>query len=112
QSYFWIGNLGVSRTDPDRVAIDVVNTAFGGRFTSMLNTALRIKSGLTYGAVARIPRPTQPGAVALVSYTKTETTQKAIDLALATLAGLRSSGLDRPALRSATQYIEGQYPTA
>ncbi|HET7496808.1 MAG TPA: pitrilysin family protein, partial [Candidatus Eisenbacteria bacterium] len=36
QSYFWIGNLGVSRTDPDRVAIDVVNTAFGGRFTSML----------------------------------------------------------------------------
>ena len=112
QSYFWIGNLGVSRTDPDRVAIDVVNTAFGGRFTSMLNTALRIKSGLTYGAVARIPRPTQPGAVALVSYTKTETTQKAIDLALATLAGFRTSGLDERLLRSATQYIEGQYPTA
>lgn len=111
QSYFWMGNQGVARTDPDRVAIDVVNTAFGGRFTSMLNSALRIKSGLTYGAVARMPRPTQRGTVALVSYTKTETTQKAMDLALQTMAGLRKSGLDERTLRSATQYIEGQYPT-
>lgn len=111
QSYFWIGSLGVSRTDPDRVAIDVANTAFGGRFTSMLNTALRIKSGLTYGAVARVPRPTRRGTVALVSFTKTEATQKAIDLALATLAQLRASGLDERTLRSSTRYIEGQYPT-
>lgn len=111
QSYFWIGNLGVARTDPDRVPLDVVNTAFGGRFTSMLNTALRIQSGLTYGARARMPRPTQPGTVAIVSYTKTESTQKAIDLALQTLERLRASGLDERTLRSATRYIQGQYPT-
>jgi len=111
QTYFWIGNLGVARTDPDRVTLDVVNTAFGGRFTSMLNTALRIKSGLTYGARSRMARPTQPGTVALVSYTKTESTEKAIDLALETLAQLHTSGLDETTLRSATRYIEGQYPT-
>jgi predicted Zn-dependent peptidase len=111
QSYFWIGNLGVSRTDPDRVPLDVVNTSFGGRFTSMLNTALRIQSGLTYGARARMPRPTQPGTVAIVSYTKTESTQKAIDLAVKTLERLRGSGLDERTLRSATRYIQGQYPT-
>ena len=30
QVYFAIGNTGVSATDPDRVAIRVVNTIFGG----------------------------------------------------------------------------------
>ena len=50
QTYFWLGNVGASRTDPERTAQSVVNTVFGGRFTSMLNTELRIKSGLTYGA--------------------------------------------------------------
>ena len=112
QSYFWIGNLGIARTDPDRVTVDVVNTAFGGRYTSMINTALRIKSGLTYGARVRIPRPTQPGTVAISSFTKTESTQKAIDLALETLERFRASGLDATTLHSATQYIEGQYPTS
>lgn len=112
QSYFWIGNRGVARADPDRVSIDVVNTAFGGRYTSMINTALRIRSGLTYGARVRLPRPTQPGTVAIGSFTKTESTEKAIDLALETLARFRLTGLDAATLHSATQYIEGQYPTA
>jgi predicted Zn-dependent peptidase len=112
QSYFWIGNLGVKLTDPDRVSIDVVNTAFGGRFTSMLNTALRIKSGLTYGARSRLARLQQPGTAAIVSYTKTESTEKAIDLALETLAKLHAAGLDDATLHSATRYIAGQYPTA
>jgi len=49
-TYYWIGNLGVARTNTDRVYIQVINTLFGGRFTSMLNTELRIKTGLTYGA--------------------------------------------------------------
>jgi predicted Zn-dependent peptidase len=58
-----------------------------------------------------MPRPTQPGTVAIVSYTKTESTPKAIDLALETLARLHASGLDQQTLHSATRYIEGQYPT-
>jgi predicted Zn-dependent peptidase len=111
QSYFWIGNLGVNITDPERVPIDVVNTAFGGRYTSMINTSLRIKSGLTYGARSRLTRLAQPGTVAITSYTKIESTQKAIDLALETLERLRTAGLDDATLRSATRYIAGQYPT-
>jgi predicted Zn-dependent peptidase len=43
----------VSRNNPDYVAIEVVNTLFGGRFTSMLNDELRVNSGLTYGASSR-----------------------------------------------------------
>jgi predicted Zn-dependent peptidase len=111
QSYFWIGAVGVARGDPDRVALDVANMAYGGRYTSLLNTALRIRGGLTYGARWTTPRYTQAGWAAITSYTKTESTREAIDLALRTLADVRREGLDSLSLAAAKTYIEGQYPT-
>jgi zinc protease len=110
QTYFWLGDVGASRTDPARTAQSVVNTAFGGRYTSMLNTALRIESGLTYGASARFDRGLQPGAFAIVSYTQTGSTVQAIDLALATLERLRREALDADTLASARRYMLGQFP--
>lgn len=110
QTYFWMGNLGLSRTDPDRDRVDVANTYFGGRFTSLLNSALRIKSGLTYDARTSIPRYAVPGYFAIVSYTKTESTQRAMDLALETLTTFRDTGLDSVALTSVKHYIAGLYP--
>ena len=111
QTYFWMGNLGLARTDPDRDLVDVANTYFGGRYTSLLNSALRIKSGLTYDARTSIPRYAVPGYVAMVSYTKTESTQRAMDLALTTLTSFRGTGLDSVALSSVQHYIAGLYPT-
>ncbi|MBN8715621.1 MAG: insulinase family protein [Xanthomonadales bacterium] len=110
QTYFALANVGSYRDDPARAAQDLVQTAFGGRFTSMLNTELRVKSGLTYGARSQIDRPRQPGAVEISSFTKTETTQAAIDLAIATLDRLHREGLDTATLQSARHYIAGQFP--
>jgi predicted Zn-dependent peptidase len=110
QSYFWIGNLGVSRTDPDRVALDLANTAFGGRYTSMLNTELRVRSGLTYGASCRMPRWLRAGTVAITSFTKIESTGRAVDLALGTLDSLRRRHVSAGLLASAKAYVEGQTP--
>jgi predicted Zn-dependent peptidase len=110
QTYFWLGNVGASRTDPARTAQSVVNTVFGGRFTSMLNTELRVKSGLTYGASASFSRPTQPGSFHIGSYTETSKTTQAIDMALDTLARLHKDGLDADQLKSSQSYILGQFP--
>jgi predicted Zn-dependent peptidase len=110
QTYFWLGNVGASRTDPERTAQAVVNTVFGGRYTSMLNTELRIKSGLTYGARSGYDRLAQPGAFSISSFTATETTVPAIDLALATLDRLHRDGLDPTTLASARTYLLGQFP--
>jgi predicted Zn-dependent peptidase len=110
QTYFWLGNVGASRTDSARTQQSVVNTAFGGRYTSMLNSALRIDSGLTYGASATFDRGLQPGAYAIASYTQTESTVQAIDLALATLERLRRDGLDADTLASSRSYMLGQFP--
>ncbi len=112
QTYFWIGNVGVARRFAERAPLDLVNTLFGGRYTSMLNTELRIKSGLSYGARSRFDREQQPGAFAISSYTQTDTTVQAIDLALETLARLQKDGIAPDALSSAQAYILGQYPLA
>jgi len=111
QTYFWLGSVGASRTDPARTAQSVVNTLFGGRFTSMLNTELRVRSGLTYGASSGFARLRQPGTFAISSYTETDKTGAALDLALATLDRLHKDGVDATSIDSAKKYMLGQFPT-
>lgn len=110
QTYFYIGAPGVARDYENSAALDLVNTVFGGRFTSMLNTKLRVESGLTYGAGSRLDRNRQPGSLAIISFTQTETTDDAVDLALATLDTLHTDGLSGEQLESAKAYVLGQFP--
>ena len=78
QTYFRLGNVGIGRTNPDRVLVEIVNTLFGGRFTSMINTALRIKSGLTYGAGSSFAQWKAKGPFAINSYTRNDATEQAL----------------------------------
>jgi len=110
QTFFVFGNIGTAENDPDRVAIRVVNTIFGGRFTSELNEALRVESGLTYGAEAFFDSRKEPGAFAIYSFTKNESTTQAIDLALQVLAKLHKEGVTPEQLASAKAYLKGQFP--
>ena len=110
QTYFWIGNVGVARNYANRAELDIANTLFGGRFTSLLVEELRTKGGLTYGAYSDLLRLTQPGSVAMVSYTKTETTVEAMDLAIALLGRLRKEGFSEELIASGKNYILGQFP--
>lgn len=110
QTYFTMGNVGTAVNDPDRVAIRVVNTIFGGRFTSELNEALRVESGLTYGAGSSFDSRKAPGPFAISSFTKNETTAQTIDLALQVLQKLHKDGVTAVQLASAKSYIKGQFP--
>lgn len=110
QSYFWAGDVSVAKRDPRRASLDIVNTLFGGRFTSMLNTELRIRSGLSYGASSHFDRMADGGSWELGSFTRTEKTIEAIDLAFATLDKLHEGNVDGPQLQSAQGYVLGQYP--
>ncbi len=110
QTYFWLGNVGVDRRYSGRPALDLVNTLYGGRFTSILNTELRIKSGLSYGASSRFTRGSVPGEFAIRSFTQTDNTGKALDLALETLENLKRGALEPAMLESSRAYVLGQYP--
>lgn len=111
QTYFTVAMPGVDHKNPDRVALRLVNTLFGGRFTSMLNDALRVKSGLTYGARSVVELNRLPGAIYISTYTKTEATAQAIDMALDVLKKLRTTGIDAEMLASVKAYVKGEFPT-
>jgi len=110
QTYFAIGNVATAAGDPDRVAIRLVNTVFGGRFTSLLNEALRVESGLTYGAISAFDPRKAPGPFGIYSYTRNESTAQAIDMALQVLQKLHKQGITADELTSAKSYIKGQFP--
>ena len=110
QTYFWLGNVGVDKRYSGRPALDLVNTLYGGRFTSILNTELRIKSGLSYGAGSSFVRGTVPGQFEIDSFTQTENTAKALDLTLETLDKLKHGPLEPAMLESGRAYVLGQYP--
>jgi zinc protease len=110
QTYFRIGNDGISRTNPDRVYVGMVNTIFGGSFTSMINSALRIKSGLTYGANSAFDQRKAPGSFYISTYTKNPTTEQAMDMALDVLKQLHEKGISAEQLASAKSLLKGQYP--
>src|SRR5438876_6540638 len=110
QTFYVIGNVGIARTNRDRVAIQLVNTMFGGRFTSILNDELRVSSGLTYGARSQFGRYLRPGPFAISSFTQNSKTVEAIDLTLSVLQRFHEKGLTEEQLKSAKAYIKGQFP--
>jgi predicted Zn-dependent peptidase len=110
ESTFLIGGPGIKRSNPDFVAVSVVNTILGGRFTSWLNDELRVNSGLTYGARSSFSSNKEGGSFAISTFTKTETTTDAINLALKTYAKLWEQGIDAATLDSAKAYVKGQFP--
>jgi zinc protease len=110
QTYFWLANVGVDRRYGGRPALDLVNTLYGGRYTSLLNTELRIKSGLSYGASSGFVRGSAPGEFAIRSFTQTDNTAKALDLTLQTLEKLKHDAIEPAMLESSRAYVLGQYP--
>jgi predicted Zn-dependent peptidase len=110
ESTFIIGGKGISRNNPDRIGLMVINTILGGRFTSWLNDELRINTGLTYGARSGFNSYSNDGTFTISTFTQTDTTIEAIDLALQTYARLWQKGIDQQSLNSAKSYVKGQFP--
>ena len=110
ETTFYIGGPGISRNNPDFISIEVVNTAFGGRFTSWLNDELRVNSGLTYGARSGFTALKNGGSFNISTFTAKETSEQAIDLALHVMDSLHKTGFDEKTLNSAKNYVKGQFP--
>ncbi len=112
QAHFAFVGPGITRTDPKRIELKVVNTLFGGRFTSWLNEKLRIEEGLTYGARSGFVSRVGPGYFVIRSYTETRNLPKALDMTVALLGRLHREGPTAPELASVRSYLEGQFPTS
>jgi zinc protease len=110
QTYFILGNVGISQNDPARPTVRVVNTLFGGRFTSMFNDELRIKSGYSYGASSYFQEYRTPGPFAMSTFTRNATTGPAIDKTIEVLDRLHAHPFTDETLHSAKTYLQGTFP--
>ena len=110
QSYFILGNVGLSESDPDRAAAHVVNTLYGGRFTSIFNDELRIKSGYSYGASSQFQELRTPGPFAMSTFTRNATTGPAIDKTFEVVARLHAHPFTDTQITSAKNYLRGVFP--
>ena len=110
ETTFMIGGFGVPMSNKDQIQIDVINTILGGRFTSWLNDELRVNAGYTYGARSRFASYKTAGTFYISTYTQTKNTEPAIDLAIKTYNRLFEKGIDETTLKSAKNYVKGQFP--
>ncbi|WP_018617854.1 M16 family metallopeptidase [Spirosoma luteum] len=110
ETTFLIGGKGITQNNPDFIPVTVVNTILGGRFTSWLNDALRVNSGLTYGAGSRFGTLRKSGTFAISTFTKVSTTTEAIDMAVQVLDSLHRTGIDEKTLTSAKNYVKADFP--
>ncbi len=78
QSQIRIGLVGVPRSTPDYIALDVLNTILGGSFTSRLNQNLREKNGYTYGATSRFDMRRSAGPFVTGAGVQTDKTAEAL----------------------------------
>ena len=110
ETTFMIGGFGVPMNNKDQIQIDVINTILGGRFTSWLNDELRVNAGYTYGARSRFASYKTAGTFYISTFTATKNTEPAIDLAIKTYNRLFEKGIDEATLKSAKNYVKGQFP--
>jgi zinc protease len=78
QTNLRVASLGVSRTSPDFVPIQVMNLAFGGLFSSRVNLNLREAHGYTYGAFSFFSFRRGAGPFAIGGAIRTDVTAPAI----------------------------------
>lgn len=110
QAYFILGSPGHRMGDEISPAAQVMNTLWGGRFTSWLNTELRIKRGLTYGASSSLQSWKQGGIFRASSYTKNEQLKEMLTISIDLLRKGRKEGFAAEEVQSARNYILGQFP--
>ena len=78
QSQIRIGWIGVPRSTPDYFTLEVLNTIFGGAFTSRLNQNLREEHQYTYGAGSRFDMRLSAGAFFAGAGVQTDKTAEAL----------------------------------
>lgn len=109
QAQIRIGQLGITRSDPDYVASYVASSYFGGAFGSRLNDSLRVKKGLTYGARGGYSSQRMAGEFRISTFTKIDSTPDAIHTALEEIKRLQDEIPAPVELEDTKAYMLGSF---
>mgnify|MGYP004496516947 CR=1 FL=1 len=110
QSEIRIGHPGVSRTNPDYYALQVMNTMLGGTFTSRLNTNLRETHGWAYGARSGFQMYRGEGPFTAASGVQTNATDSALVEFFRELNRMRTEPVSAEELQKIKNFVALRLP--
>ncbi len=110
QTVLRIGHEGVGRSNPDYAAINVMNTALGGLFSSRINLNLREKNGFTYGASSAFAFRRGPGPFLVGTSVRTDATAPAVLEIFHEIERMRDSEIEPRELSSVKDSISRSLP--
>jgi zinc protease len=110
QTQIRAGSIGIPRNSPDYIPLLVTNRIFGGGFNSRLNTEVRVKKGLTYGASSAFDASRFAGDFVADTFSRTEKTVDATKLVVDLIAQMSSGDVQPQELKFAQDYLSGVYP--
>jgi len=110
QALLMLGHEGISRRDPERVAVDVMNDILGGGgFLSRLMSKLRADEGLAYGVGSSFLLRWHPGPFVLSTSTRVAEAGRVVDLLLAEMAGMHDAPPTDADVRRIQSFSAGRF---
>lgn len=110
QTELRLGHVGIPRLHPDYYAAVVMNSVFGGLFTSRINLNLREKHGFTYGAFSGFDWRVQAGPFAISTAVQTDATAAAVREVLIEMERMREARISADERSLAVNYLAGVFP--
>jgi zinc protease len=110
QAQIAFGHEGISRTDPQRYAVLLMNSVVGGGgFSSRLMERVRAEAGLTYSVGSGFVLRRTPGPFVVQTFTRIPETRRVIDLVLQVLDRARTDPPTAKELRDAQSEAVGSF---
>ena len=107
QANICLGTNGLDRTDPDRFAFLVANTALGGGMSSRLFQEVREKRGLAYSVYSYHAQYTEAGLFTCYAGTTPSRAPEVVGLLRRELADVRDGGLTAEEFERAKGHVKG-----
>jgi predicted Zn-dependent peptidase len=107
QAHICWGTLALSANDPDRFALDLLNSVLGGSMASRLFREIREKRGLAYAVNSYLSRHTDTGSFTVYAGTRPENTAEVIRLITEEVAKVLDAGITADELARAKDSVEG-----
>lgn len=113
QAQIALGHDGIARTDPERMAVLLLNDVLGGSgLTSRLMERVRKDAGLAYGVYSAFAMRRAPGPFLVGTSTRVSEARRAVDLVLAEIARAAEEPVAPDELRAVQRLNAGGFALA
>ena len=104
-----MGLRGVTRTDPDYFPLLVANNVLGGGYSARLNTEIRIRRGLSYGANSSLSARMAPGPIVASAQTRNDAAVQVYQLMSAEIARIGTQVVPEAELTARKAVLIGSF---